>query len=121
MSERTVSPCSVPDWLRPLIPFETERQQDACRRHDERYEEGGDRRARLVTDLVFALDLLGCSPALLEQVMADTAWLAGEGTMTPDEAETYLWGVRIYAAPHWSGDDRAGVLPPRPPFVSEAP
>ncbi len=121
MSERKVSPCSVPEFLRPLIPFETDRQQDACRRHDERYEEGGDRRARLVTDLCFALDLLGCSPALLEQVMADTAWLAREGAMEPDDAERYCWAVRWYAGPHWHGGDSPGALPPQPPTQTEAP
>lgn len=115
------SPCSVPDWLRILFPMETSRQQEGCRRHDDRYDRGGDRRARLVTDLCFALDEMGCPPELLEQVMAHTAWIVPPGSMDADTAERYFWGVRMYGGSHWRDGDGPGTLPPLPPERSEAP
>jgi hypothetical protein len=98
----TQSPCSVPDWLRAVIPLETLPQQVACQRHDERYEMGGSRRLRLAVDLLFTQELLAAD-------------------MDPDRAEQYLWAVRQYGAPHWTGDDHAGALPLHPPSETEAP
>ena len=98
----TANPCSVPDWLRVLLPLETPRQQGACRKHDEAYARGGTRADRLQADLDFCDDLL---------------W----ADMDPDRAEQYLWGVRMYGASHWNGIDGAGALPPREPDRTEAP
>ena len=114
------SPCSVPDWLRGLIPLETPRQQEACRRHDRRYERGGDRRQRLATDLLFALDLLGLDPWVLLEVEADLT-RKREGTMDPDRAEQYFWGVRQYGGFHWEGGDHGGAPPLHEPQPQEAP
>jgi hypothetical protein len=97
-----MNPCSVPDWLRAIIPLETEAQQECCREHDADYAEGGGRRARLLVDLRFAANLL-------------------HADMDPDRAEQYFWAVRQYGAPHWHGDDQAGALPLHPPALSEAP
>lgn len=86
------SPCSVPDWLRWLIPFETPAQQEACRWHDEQYALGGPRAARLSVDLDFTRRLL-------------------EAGMAPDQAERYLWAVRQYGGAHWTGGDAPGAAP----------
>lgn len=96
------SPCSVPDWLRVLIPFETPEQQAVCRWHDEQYERGGSHMARLLTDLHFCMRLMGAG-------------------MSPERAEQYLWGVRMYGGSHWAGGDKPGTLPPPPPSNSESP
>lgn len=112
------SPCSVPDFLRAVLPLETLRQQLACRRHDDRYERGGDRLARLLADLAFGLDLLGCSPTLIELVLKS---VGDEGAMGADLAEQYVWGVRMYGGGHWRNGDDAGTLPPRPPDAVESP
>ena len=116
------SPCSVPEWLRAIIPLESERAQAACTRHDSRYERGGDRHMRLVTDLVFCLDLLGVPPDVLEMLVAH-ATFPEEGAMDGDMAEKYLWACRMYAfgPAHWAGGDGPGALPPAPPEVSQAP
>ena len=98
----TANPCSVPDWLRVLLPLETPAQQEACRRHDDRYEAGGPRAARLSVDLLFCQDLLAAD-------------------MDPDRAEQYLWGVRMFGGGHWTGGDGPGALPPREPDRPEAP
>lgn len=118
----SASPCSVPNWLRGLLPMETPRQQEACRRHDTRYEKGGDRKRRLVTDLLFSLDLLGADPYLLEMVAADLT-RDREGAMEPDRAEQYFWGVRQYAGgpEHWHGGDEPGAQPIPQPQPPEAP
>lgn len=116
------SPCSVPDWLRFLLPLETPRQQAACRRHDARYARGGDRRARLVTDLCFALDLMGADPWNLQVIVADLE-TDRDGAMDPDRAEQYYYGVRQYGGDpnHWSGGDDPGAQPLRPPEAPQSP
>lgn len=96
------SPCSVPDWLRAIIPLETPAQQAACRKHDERYAVGGNHRRRLYTDLRFAIELL-------------------DADMEPDMAERYYWAVRMYGGSHWKGGDRAGAAPLDPTETPEAP
>ena len=50
--------CSVPKWLRLLVPLETPEQIRVCRRHDEAYYYGGTASDRLREDLTFALGLL---------------------------------------------------------------
>lgn len=89
------SPCSVPEWLRVIIPLETPAQQQACRWHDLEYERGGDRAARLRADLIFARLLLS----------------AGMG---PDLVEHYYQAVRDYGGPRWTGGDKPGARPLRP-------
>ena len=116
----SASPCSVPDWLRVHLPLETARQQEGCRRHDHRYEQGGDRRMRLVTDLVFCLDELGISPTLLADVVADATYQR-DGVMEPDRAEQYFYGVRSYGGLHWTGGDLGGAPPLHEPQPQEAP
>lgn len=96
------NPCSVPNWLRLLIPLETEWQQNACRRHDQRYALGGVRHDRLLADTYFLQELV-------------------EARMDPDLAEMYFWGVRMYGGEHWPGGDAPGVTPPKPPETTEAP
>ena len=95
------SPCSVPEWLRGLIPLETDRQQRACLRHDDVYAVGGSRTDRFRADLYLGLDLINAG-------------------MAPDLAEIYVWGVRLYGHTHWNGDDGPGALPRVPP-TTEAP
>jgi len=91
------SPCSVPGWLRGIIPFETPDQQAVCQAHDECYSAGGTRIDRLWADLQFCQGLL----------------VAG---MSADMAEKYLWGVRLYGGSHWKDKDSPGCLPPPPPI-----
>jgi hypothetical protein len=114
------SPCSVPDWLRFAIPIETPRQQGACRRHDTRYLKGGDRRARFLADLCFALDLVGVPADLLERLISQARWNISSGAMDVDDAERYFWGVRQYGCLFWPGGDAPGALPPTPPETPEA-
>ena len=118
----TANPCSVPDWLRAIIPLESERAQAACRRHDSRYMRGGSRHMRLVTDLVFCFDLLGVPPDVLDMVVAH-ATFPEEGAMEADAAERYLWFCRMHGGSptHWTGGDKPGALPPREPDRPEAP
>jgi hypothetical protein len=96
------SPCSVPDWLRLLIPFETLGQRLACQDHDADYAEGGGRRARLMADLRFAVNLL-------------------HADMDPDLVEKYYWAVRMYGAGHWNGKDDPGAMPIYPHEPHQAP
>jgi hypothetical protein len=96
------SPCSVPDWLRLLIPFETLGQRLACQDHDADYAEGGGRRARLMADLRFAVNLL-------------------HADMAPDLVEKYYWAVRMYGASHWNGKDDPGAMPIYPHEPHQAP
>lgn len=95
------SPCSVPVWLRGLLPIETPAQQDVCRQHDHEYSLGGSHALRLRRDLKFCLGLL-------------------DADMHPDMAEQYFWGVRMYGGLHWPGGDRPGSIP-QPPPDAEAP
>lgn len=115
------SPCSVPEWLRLVVPIETPRQQSACRRHDERYERGGDRRARLVADLVFGLDLLGAAPEMLAIVTEELARGPLDGAMDADRTEKYVLAVRQWGGLHWNGGDRAGGVLDMRPDIIEAP
>jgi hypothetical protein len=96
------SPCSVPEWLRLLIPLETHAQQSACQEHDDAYNEGGTRRHRLLADI----DLLD------NLIWAD---------MDPDLAEMYFWGVRMYGGMFWATGDGPGARCPQPPETQEAP
>lgn len=52
--------CSVPHFLRILIPPETVAQSEVCNAHDIAYAKGGDRRARAVADAKLLLGLLEC-------------------------------------------------------------
>lgn len=119
----SLSPCSVPELLRTLglAPLETPRQQEACRRHDEAYERGGDRTERLVADVLFGLDLLGGDPALLELIRMQIMTKPDDGAMAPDTAECYVWFVRMLGGSRWPGGDAPGALPPREPQSTEAP
>jgi hypothetical protein len=96
------SPCSVPDWLRVLLPLETPEQQEVCREHDADYAKGGSRVKRLRADLKFAVNMLNAK-------------------MSADDAERYLWGVRMYGGFHWNGGDWPGALPLQEPRREEAP
>ena len=86
------SPCSVPEWLRFLIPLETPAQQAVCRWHDGQYDLGGSHEERLRVDLEFCRRLL-------------------EAQMAAPDAERYFWGVRQYGGGHWRGADIAGAEP----------
>src|SRR3990167_6387025 len=94
--------CSVPGILRGLVPLETERQMAACRRHDARYEHGGDERARLIADLLFGLDLLGCDAEILGIVETALGY-PDDGAMTPTWADRYVFSVRAHGASCWRG------------------
>lgn len=88
----TNNPCSVPDWLRPIVGWETPEQQAACQRHDNAYTHGGTRTQRLRADLRLALD-----------------WL--DADMDPDNVELRFYYVRQYGHTHWGSPDTAGVNP----------
>lgn len=96
------SPCSVPDWLRALIPLETEAQQAVCRLHDYEYGRGGTHAERLACDIRFAANLLAAG-------------------MAPESVEQYFWGVRQYGGLAWHGGDFQGSAPLTQPLSVEAP
>ena len=50
--------CSVPEFLRVVLPLESPEAIAACRRHDHAYYLGGSKIDRLRADLYFALALL---------------------------------------------------------------
>ena len=97
--------CSVPNMLRKLrlVPLETPRQQAACRRHDARYALSGDERARFISDLAFAFDLLGGDPDFIELLVQQILTKPDDGAMPATRAHDYLFGVRAYGASHWRG------------------
>ena len=111
----------MPEFLRALLPLETPRQQQACRRHDERYSIGGTRRQRLIDDLLFALDLLGADPNMLDLLRRWCIENVDPYAMEPNRAEQYFWGVREYAGFAWEGGDWPGAPPLHPPPAIEAP
>lgn len=90
------SPCSVPDWLRFILPIETLEQQKYCDEHDVSYKQGGTHEDRLRTDLKFALGLLAAG-------------------MNPSDVDRYFWGVRQYGGFAWNGGDWPGASPLQPP------
>ena len=96
------SPCSVPNWLRALIPFETEAQQAACRLHDAEYARGGTEAQRLMADLRFGVNLL----------------IAG---MDARLVDAYVFSVRAHGASHWCGEASAGGVILSPPERHEGP
>lgn len=96
------SECSVPGFLRALIPLESAQQRLACKLHDLAYEVGGTRTQRLHEDLTFGLRLLTAE-------------------MHPDLAEQYYYNVRAWGHLAWNGDDGPGARPIEPPDVNEAP
>ena len=96
------SPCSVPEWLRALIPLETEAQQAACRIHDAEYGRGGSEAERLAADLRLGLNLLAAG---MDERLADA----------------YVFSVRAHGASHWHGDAAPGGTILSPPSITEAP
>lgn len=73
--------CSVPAWLRFVVPLETPAQQAICREHDEAYYYGGTEAERLAADLKFAYRLVS------------------ETGMDPDTVMTYFNSVRVGGHP----------------------
>jgi hypothetical protein len=80
--EKVISPCSVPAWLRALVPVEDEAWQRCCKRHDGKYERGGTETERLIADVEFFLDML--------REGVDPVW-----------AERYYHAVRMFGSLHW--------------------
>jgi hypothetical protein len=85
--------CSVPAWLRGLVPLESPEAQRVCQEHDHTYYRGGSELDRLRGDLRFALGLLDTREAPV--------------------AERYYNAVRVFGGPHfrtprvswaWGGD-----------------
>lgn len=74
--------CSVPRFLRLVVPVETPEQRAVCLTHDLWYNNGGTRRQRAIAD---AQALLG--------------WL--ETGMDVDRAERYHVAVRVAGKAHW--------------------
>ena len=111
----------MPEFLRALLPLETPRQQQACRRHDERYSIGGTRRQRLIDDLLFALDLLGADPNTLDLLRRWCIENIDPYAMEPDRAEQYFFGVRSWGGIFWLGGDMPGAPLPAPPEIIESP
>lgn len=93
------SPCSVPTWLRPLVPVEDAAWQDACRIHDEDYSRGGSERDRMIADVRFLLNMLTRG--------VDEAW-----------AMKYFQAVRVYGRTAF-GTDYAIEWPD--PWSNQAP
>ena len=50
--------CSVPKWLRLVVPLETAFQVFVCRAHDAAYYHGGSEQDRAIADVKFFLGLL---------------------------------------------------------------
>jgi hypothetical protein len=95
------SPCSVPAWLRPLVPEEHELFKACCRRHDGKYEAGGTERERLIADVEFLLDML--------QAGISESW-----------AFAYFYAVRHAGASHWANKEPCR-LPDLAPYPVESP
>ena len=76
------SPCSVPRWLRWLLPEEPVAAWPCCEDHDTRYERGGSRVERLDADLALYWCLRG----------------AGMWSLS---ARVYYLAVRLFGAPFW--------------------
>ncbi len=74
--------CSVPKWLRLVIPMETPEQIAVCREHDKAYYFGGTERDRAIADAKLLLGLL-------------------EAGMPLERAEEYHDAVRMFGAPHF--------------------
>jgi hypothetical protein len=96
------NPCSVPRFLRLVIPYETEAQQAVCAAHDAAYAKGGSRLDRACADARFLLGLL-------------------ETGMECDRAENYFWQVRFHGHTYWTGGDEPACLPTLTPDTQEAP
>jgi len=67
------SPCSVPPFLRYIIPEETPAQQECCQTHDEDYGRGGSAQDRAIADARLLLNLL---LAGMPYFMAEMYWKA---------------------------------------------
>lgn len=50
--------CSVPDWLRKIIPYETAEECLACIAHDRAYYYGGSKKDKLIADLELFVNLV---------------------------------------------------------------
>ena len=72
--------CSVPKWLRLVVPLETPEQIAVCRRHDASYYYGGSKVDRALADGEFFIGLV-------------------KSGMEPDQARRYFDAVRNYGGP----------------------
>ena len=78
----SLNPCSVPRWLRWLLPDEPVAAWPCCEDHDTRYERGGSREDRLEADLAFYQCLL-------------------VSRMPIRSARIYYFAVRLFGGPFW--------------------
>jgi hypothetical protein len=94
------SPCSVPHFLRPLLPKESAALQRCCTHHDEAYHRGGTYRDWCIADAEFLLEML-------REPDIDPVW-----------ADNYYQAVRGNG---WQFFGRGPITFPPAPYHVEAP